>query len=133
MSAWPIILPSPLRTVNILPGSKVASAEQLSGRRIARNWGHIPADQVTVQFRISKALVSEFHDFWNHTGMDGIWFTADWLTDMGYANHKARILGYPRRKGVDITWSDFAVTLLVYPSAYCVDGEAWPTTGEGST
>ena len=126
MSAWPTILPAPLRTVNITPGSKVESQEQSSGRRIVRNWGHIPPDHVTVQFRIHKDLEPEFNYFWHRTGMDVTWFTASWLTTMGYADHKARILGYPRRKGVDISWSDFAVTLLVYASAYCVDGEAWP-------
>ena len=133
MSVWPALLPAPLRAVNIIPGSKTESQEQSSGRRIVRNWGHIPPDRVTVQFRIQKDLVAEFYYFWHHTGMDGIWFTASWLSEMGYTDHKARILGYPRRKGVDINWSDFAVTLLVYPSAYCVDGELWLSSEEGST
>jgi len=24
-----------------------------------------------------------------------------------------------------VNWSDFSVTLLVYPSAYCADGTEW--------
>jgi len=125
MNAWPTLLPSPLRAVSITPGDKSLSQDSLSGRRIIRNWGHASADRVTVQFRINKDLESEFNYFWHRVGMDVTWFTAEWLTSMGYTDHKARILGYPRRKGVDIQWSDFAVTLLVYPSAYCVDGGEW--------
>jgi len=127
MSAWPTALPAPLRAVNITPGSKMESQEQASGRRIVRNWGHVPPDRATVQFRIQKDLEPEFNYFWHREGMDGTWFTATWLTAMGYADHKARMLGHPRRKGVNPLWSDFAVTLLIYPSAYCVDPEPWPS------
>jgi len=125
MNDWPVLLPAPLRMVNITPGDKTVSQDPLSGRRIVRNWGHVPPDRVTVQFRIAKDLEPEWNYFWHRVGMDVTWFTATWLTSMGYTDHKARILGYPRRKGVDVNWSDFSVTLLVYPSAYCVDGEEW--------
>ena len=125
MSAWPETLPSPLRAVNIIPGSKIDASEQLSGRRMARNWGHVPPDRVTVQFRIQKIYEPDFTYFFYRTGMDGVWFTADWLTEMGYSDHKARIIGYPRRKGVDVNWSDYSVTLLVYNSSYCADGPTW--------
>jgi len=131
MSVWPSTLPSPLRAVNIYPGKNTESTRQLSGRRTIRNWGHRPPDRATVQFRIHKNDVPAFIYFWHRTGMDVTWFTASWLTSIGYTDHKARILGYPRRKGLDVNWSDFAVTLLIAPSAYCVDGSAWlsATTG----
>jgi len=125
MSTWPATLPAPLRLVNVIPGSKAERYEQDSGRRIIRNWGHIPPDRVTVQFRIEKDFVADFLYFWHSVGMDVTWFTASWLAEMGYTDHKARILGYPRRKGIDTKWSDFSVTLLVYSSAYCVDAEPW--------
>ena len=133
MSTWPSNLPPPLRTVEIRPGRNAQAITQASGRRIVRNWGHRPADQVTVQFRIYVDDEPAFNYFWHRTGMDMTWFTADWLAYMGYTDHKARIVGYPRRKGITGKWMDFAVTLLVKASSLCVDSEPWPAAGTGSS
>ena len=133
MSIWPSNLPPPLRTVEIRPGRNAQAITQASGRRIVRNWGHRPADQVTVQFRIHVDDEPAFNYFWHRTGMDMTWFTADWLTSMGYTDHKARIVGYPRRKGITGKWMDFAVTLLVQASSLCVNSKPWPSVGAGSS
>jgi len=129
---WPDDLPAPLRSVSIDPGRRAVSNEYGSGRRIVRNWGSVPADMVNIQLRIKSTEESIFNYFWHSTGMDGIWFTADWLQSMGYADHKARFLGYPRRKGVTKTIIDYSITLLIQESFLCVDPDQWPSAGPGA-
>lgn len=130
-AVWPESLPPPLRTVDIKPGNNTEATDQISGRRIVRNWGHKPADQVTVQFRIRQTQEADFKNFWHRVGMDVTWFEADWLTSMLYPNHKARILGYPRRKGISNIWMDFSVTLLVVHEDLAVDADPWLSAGTG--
>jgi hypothetical protein len=103
----------------------MASTEMASGRRVVRRWGHIPPDTVTVQFRVKEEDEPSFNYFWHRTGLDGTWFTADWLAVMGYDDHKARLLGYPRRKGVTGQVMDYAVTIVVQETALCVDPAPW--------
>jgi hypothetical protein len=50
---------------------------------------------------------------------------------MGYDDHKARLLGYPRRKSVTGQVMDFAVTLLIQLAALCVDFDPWLSSGTG--
>lgn len=133
MSVWPESLPVPLRTISIIPGRRSESNDQASGRRIVRNWGDIPADTITVQLRIGISNEPIFNYFWNRTGLDGIWFTATWLTTIGYADHKARFIGYPKRKGVTNNIIDYSFNLLVQESALCIDNDEWPSAGTGGS
>jgi hypothetical protein len=120
-----------MKTVSIIPGRNAVSNEYASGRRIVRNWGGIPADEIIVQLRIMSAEEPVFNYFWHRIGLDGTWFTADWLTSMGYTNCKARFLGYPKRKGVTKSMMDFSFALLVQDSSLCVDYDAWPSEASG--
>lgn len=133
MSFWPLELPAPLRTVSITPGRKSVAAEFASGRRIVRNWGGKQPDEVTVQLRITATQEITFSAFYSSVGLDGVWFTADWLTTLGYADHKARFIGYPKRKGVTKSIMDFSITFLVQSASLCIDNDTWPTAGTGGS
>lgn len=131
MSAWPENLPVPLRTVSIQPGRNAVANQYSSGRRIVRNWGGVPPDEVTVQLRLKASEEPYLNYFYHRTGLDGIWFTAAWLSSMGYTDHKARFIRYPTRKGITGNVMDFSISLLVQESSLCVDPDEWQSAGTG--
>lgn len=125
MAEWPASLPSPRRTAAVRPGKRMSETAMLSGRRVVRNWGALPPDTLTVQLTVRETEEATLRYFWNRVGMNGIWFTADWLTIVGYDNHKARFLGYPKRKGIAASVSSYLITFLVQQSDLCNDPPQW--------
>lgn len=130
MAAWPENLPGPLRAISIRPGDNTLRQQWQSGRADVRRFGAGAPDQVSVQFRLFNEDCAAFEYWFNRDANLGVnWFTAPWLAGMGYDSHKARILGYPKRKGKGVRYSDYSVALLIQAASACPDDTLWPSEG----
>lgn len=135
MVAWPENLPPPLRdNLSTTQGDNAVRRSTQSGRVEVRKFGSGAPDEITCTFRLfGAAEVETFEYFFSHEANLGVnWFSASWLTLLGYAGHAARIVGYPRRTGHGTIYSDYAVTLHVKPSASVRADTEWPVEGPGS-
>ncbi|WP_320055752.1 hypothetical protein [Desulfuromonas thiophila] len=133
MAAWPSNLPGPQRTISVRPGSNLTRQTWQSGRAEVRRFGAGTPDQVTVQFRLFNEDCAAFQYFCDRTANHGVnWFSAPWLAAMGYPSHRARILGYPKRKGRGVRYSDYSVTLLIQDAASAPEDTFWPSAGPGT-
>lgn len=143
MAAWPSsTLPDPLNEgMSITSGSTVKLRKLESGRNESRRFGDGMPDQLTCTFRLLHSAqydspdssttvtinqLEYFNDFFDNDLNQGVnWFTADWLTDLGYTSHKARFLGYPKVSGVQGYYYDLQATLLIQRSAWAAADTEW--------
>ena len=130
MAAWPDSLPAPLRSISVTAGSNMSRQEWQSGRADNRRFGSGAPDRVKVQLRLHYTQIPTFEYWYNRDANMGInWFTADWLANLGYTSHMARLVGYPKLKGKSTVYADYTMTLLVQEAIYCPDDTEWPSGG----
>ncbi len=68
-----------------------------------------------------------FEYFYNRDlGLGVNWFTADWLENLGYTSHIAKIVGYPKLKGKGAIHADYTLTLLIQDAEHCPEAVIWP-------
>lgn len=133
MATWSENLPAPLRVITVNAGSNLYRQEWASGRAENRLFGTNDPDTVKLQLRLSKDKIPVFEDWYNRTANFGInWFTASWLSDLGYTNHKARLIGYPQLKGLTTSYADYTMSILVQESVYCPEDTFWSTGSTGT-
>ena len=133
MAVWPESLPAPQKSLTVQAGTNVKRRQCQSGRYEARRFGSGKPDTKKVSFKLyTAAQVSAFMDFFKGDANLGVnWFSAYWLESMGYDDHKARILGYPKRRA-KLTWfSIYEATLLIQQTEYCLDDSTWQVDGDG--
>ena len=132
MATWPENLPGPVRTIAVQAGNNINRQQWQSGRADNRRFGAGAPDRVSVQFRVLNSDAKAFEYFFHRSANLGVnWFSAPWLSGMGYSSHVARVLGYPKRKGVSGLWSDYSATLLIQNAAYVPSDSEWPSEGPG--
>ena len=133
MTTWPENLPGPNRTLPIEAGTNTKSRNLQSGRLEVRRFGSGAPDRATVVFRLFNEDVSAFLYFFDRQTNLGVnWFSAAWLPAMGYSDHKARILGRPKRKAAGVHYSDFSATLLIKAADDCPESDTfWLSRGTG--
>lgn len=121
MATWPTALHGPENDVSIKPGSTISERRLMSGRREVRRFGDGAPDVITCKFRFTEAEYVTFKDFWEDDLSIGTnWFTATWLATMGYSDHKARFLGYPKASPSKGEYLDLSATLIVQASGSVV-------------
>ena len=128
MVAWPSILPAPYVVISSEWGNNTLRRKMQSGRQEVRRYGSGAPDSFTATFRMVWENVSIFIHFYERTANMGLnWFSADWIAnDLGYTEHLARIVGYPKRIGHGKIYSDFSVTLHIKKTASCWPDTTWP-------
>lgn len=134
MAIWPDNLPGPCRTISIQAGNNTVVRKLQSGRREVRRFGAAAPDRATVQFRLFNEDVAAFEYFFDRqTNLGANWFSAPWLPALGYDDHRARILGYPKRKAKGTRFSDYSVNLLIAETAYVPEDVFWLSAGTGGS
>ena len=135
MATWPITLPAPQKSISITPSDTRKERKLQSGRLEYRRLGDGKPDQAKMLFRLTWAEWDIFKEFYAYDLNLGInWFSADWLADLGYDIHKAKILGYPREVVLQSYYVDVLCDLLIQKTGWIVGEDAeWPceTTGGG--
>lgn len=130
---WPETLPPIERgDLSVTPLSNSVRTKKLSGRTEVRTYGSGAWAKGVGTLRLPNDLVATLQSFYARTCNMGLnWFTADWLSTMGYTSHVARFVNYPRRKGKGVFKSDFSVRLLIAPATAVWDDTEWPSAGPG--
>lgn len=133
MASWPSTLPAPQKSISITPGDTRKDRRLQSGRTEFRRFGDGKPDEARVPFRLTWAEWDIFKEFYAHDLNLGInWFSADWLADLGYDAHKAKILGYPREVALQSYYVDVLCTLLIQKTAWIVGEDSeWPCLPTG--
>jgi hypothetical protein len=128
MVEWPSMLPSPYIVINSELGNNTLRRKLQSGRQEVRRYGAGAPDQFSATFRLVRDDVAAFIHFYERTSNMGLnWFSAPWiLTDLGYTDYLARIVGYPKRAGHGKLYSDFSVTLHIKKMSTCWPDTTWP-------
>lgn len=134
MATWPSTLPAPQKNIGIVPGDTRIDRKLQSGRTEFRKFGDGKPDQMKALFRLTWAEWDIFKEFHMHELNLGInWFSADWLTDLGYDAHKARILGYPREIALQNHYVDVFCSLIVQATTDIVtEDTVWPCEPTGT-
>lgn len=133
MASWPSTLPAPQKSISITPGDTRKERKLQSGRIEFRRLGDGKPDQTRVPFRLTWAQWDIFKEFHAHELNLGInWFSADWLVDLGYDAHKARILGYPREVARQSYYVDVLCNLIIQKTTWIVGEDTeWPCESTG--
>ena len=133
MAIWPITLSALQKKISITLGDTRKERKLQSGRAEYRRFGDGKPDQANVLFRLTWAqwdIFKEFHAYDLNLGIN--WFSADWLTDLGYDAHKAKILGYPREVALQSHYVDVLCNLIIQKTAWIVGEDTeWPCAATG--
>lgn len=134
MATWPTTLPAPQKNIGIVPGDTRKDRKLQSGRSEFRRFGDGKPDQMKTLFRLTWAEWDTFKEFYAHElNLSVNWFSADWLTDLGYDSHKARILGYPREIALQNHYVDVLCNLIIQKTAWIVGEDTeWPCEPTGA-
>jgi hypothetical protein len=128
MILWPTNISPPLNAVNISYGDNSKRRKCESGRTEVRRFGSGSPDICSATFRMLKSDIPNFIEFYEVTSNMGLnWFSADWLSDLGYTSHAARIIGYPKRSAYGTIYNDFSVNLQIKELSTCWPDTLWPT------
>jgi hypothetical protein len=128
MVEWLAILPAPYISISGTQGNNTLRRKLQSGRQEVRRYGSGAPDEFSVTFRILNENLLDFKNFYERTLNMGLnWFSADWIeSNLGYSDHLARIVGYPKRMGHGRLYSEFSVTLHIKKTAGCWADTSWP-------
>jgi hypothetical protein len=126
-------LPGPLRnSVQITAGTTTKTRETETGRIEMRRFGSSMPDMAEISIQVDDDQVGTFEYFFQRTCNRGLnWFDAEWLSDFGYDDHRARILGKPKRNFTDKNVNLYTFTILIRPASECPADIFWPTGKEG--
>ena len=128
MAAWPTGLPGPQAGYTITEGSNALGRKTQSGRPETRRFGSGAAAQGAFPFKFTAAQKVVFDAFFRVDLSLGInWFSAPWLADLGYPNHKAKIAGYVPVKGAPPGRTEYTITLHIKKTSACPATDVtWP-------
>lgn len=133
MAEWPSTLPPPQKRISLTPGDTRKIRDSVSGRKEIRRMGSGAPDQIRILFRLTWAqwaIFKRLHEWDLNLGLN--WFSASWLTTLGYSAHKARLLGYPREVARQQYFVDVIATLLVQATADIIGEDTlWPCAATG--
>jgi hypothetical protein len=129
MAVYPSTLPMPQKGISITPGNTNVIRETISGRKEIRRMGSGAPDKATVTFRFTWNEWATFKTFFDSTLNLGLnWFSADWIPSLGYSDHKARILGYPKVRATQKYFVDVSATLIIQVNADITTTDTqWPS------
>ena len=135
MAEWPLTLPAPQKKISITPSDTRVGRRLQSGRTEYRQFGDGQPDQAKVLFRLTWAQWETFKHFYDRTLNLGLnWFTANWLTTLGYTDHGAKILGYPREIARQGYYVDVMCTMLIQKTDWIIgEDTSWPCAADGGT
>ena len=133
MATWPAGLPAPQKKISITPGDTRIERRLQSGRTEFRRFGDGKPDQVKVLIRLMWAQWDTLKEFYERDLNLGLnWFSASWLAGLGYSEHKAKILGYPREVARQGYYVDIVCTLMVQKTVWIIgEDTAWPCAATG--
>lgn len=127
MATWPDDLPGPQAGWQMTAGSNALSRKAQSGRIEVTRYGSGAADHGTCTFKFIGAQKDLFESFYRIGLNLGVnWFSASWLTGMGYPDHKAKVAGYVPVTGAPPGRYEYAVTLYIKKTSACPADTAWP-------
>ena len=115
MVTWPDNIPGPIvDKCAFFFGSTAQQQTWISGRSAFNRFGSGAPDVVSGTIRVLSADVSSFIYLYERVLNFGInWFSASWISSLGYSNSAGRLTGYPRRKFTGSLYSDFSVTIQI--------------------
>lgn len=133
MAEWPTSLPAPQKKISITLGDTRIERRLQSGRTEFRRFGDGKPDQAKVLFRLLWAQWETFKEFYRHDLNLGLnWFSASWLATLGYSEHKAKILGYPREVVKQGYYVDIICILIIQKTAWIIGEDTeWPCESTG--
>ena len=132
MITWPSSLPAPSSGLTSSLVDHSLHRKLQSGRTEIRKFGSGFVDVLSVSFFVTNDLIQTIVDFYERDSNMGLnWFTAPWIAgELGYSNHYARILGYPKRQGHGLMFSEFSMILQIKLQSECWDDTVWPSVVE---
>lgn len=97
-ATWPTNLLPPKDNIRIKPVSTFKQRKLQSGKIENRRFGDGAPEIADVSWDFDESDLSDFYDFYEQNCKNGaIWFTADWLSDIGYSSsYAARFFSYPQ-------------------------------------
>jgi hypothetical protein len=97
-ATWPTNLLPPKDNIRIKPVSTLKQRKLQSGKFENRRFGDGAPEIADVSWDFDASNLSDFYDFYEQDCKNGaIWFTASWLSDIGYSSsYAARFFEYPR-------------------------------------
>lgn len=122
---WDSNVPAPdATTVTIVHGDTVAALRMQSGRTDRRRFGDGAPDTMTGTLSLTQAQYTLFQTFFvTTTSVGRDWWTAAWLSFLGYSSHAGRFIGYPKRRRQGAFYTQIDVTVLIQRQDYI--SEAW--------
>ena len=124
---WPTILPAPQKKISITLGDTRIERKLQSGRTEFRRFGDGKPDQMKMLIRLLWAQWDTFKTFYEYDLSLGCnWFSASWLSGLGYNDHKAKFLGYPREVARQGYYVDIVCTLMIQKSEWAYTDVTWP-------
>jgi hypothetical protein len=136
MATWPAGLPAPQKKISITPGDTRVERKLQSGRTEFRRFGAGKPDQAKILIRLLWSQWDTFKHFYERDlNLGTNWFSASWLTILGYNEHKVKFLGYPREVARQGYYIDITCTLLIQKTTWIIGADTeWPcaTTGGGA-
>ena len=133
MATWPDTLPAPKNAgLSVTLGSNVLYRKTQSGRQEILRYGSGAPDRWKASFVFHGSQIAIFDSFFTNDLNLGVnWFSAPWISSkLGYANHLARIIGYPSEKIDGARMKEISVELLIKKSSACPADAAWPPIGD---
>ena len=128
MVVWPSEFPAPYASFSATMGNNTLRRKLQSGRQEVRRYGSGAPDVFSATFRMVGENAATFIHFYERTANMGLnWFSAPWIEEsLGYDDHLARIVGYPKRSGHGTHYNDFSVTLHIKKTSTCWPDTTWP-------
>lgn len=135
MATWPTTISAPLLDgLDLKFGENAVYRMAQSGRSESVRYGSGAPDRLNCTLRLWKNLngvnqVDAFKVFFDADLCLGVnWFAAWWIASgLGYADHKGKIVGYPKVSVDCKLYADFALTIIIKKSSACpVDDTVWP-------
>lgn len=129
---WPTNIPAPQReSLSLNFGTNALLRRNNSGRVEARRFGAGAEDTASCIIRCRGDEIARFQYFYEVTLNLGLnWFTAPWVTGLGYPGYGARITGYPQKSASNDGHMDFSVNIQFRLLADCWPETSWPVTIE---
>ncbi len=129
MKAWPPGLNGPENDAQVKPGTNLFRRKLESGRTEVRRFGSGAPDVVTLSFYFSETDIETFTVWYDwDLNLGSNWFTADWLSIIGYTSHAARFLGHPKYTGKRGEEWRVSATVIVQKTAWVFsDDTTWPS------
>lgn len=129
MATYPTTLPAPQKSISITLGDTCVRRDTLSGRQEIRRMGSGAPDIARLSLRLTWDEWVVFKEFYTRDLNLGLnWFSADWLTTLGYTAHKARLTEFPRERARQKQYVDVSLSLVIQLTTdITTTDSSWPS------